>query len=352
MKKAYIFALFALATLMTLPKWNLLPIWRRDFVNIWLSGQAAQSGVDPYDVNAFFVFAQGFFPDVWLRQTNFTYPPHALFLFTPFSLLPPVFSLVAWSIVSLAFFYWAARPLMPKGLPAILGLLTPAGYINLIYGQTGLISAALFLLAFRPNGIAAALLTFKPHMGFLIIPALAKSRKALLSAIILSGIFVLASAVLLPDAWPEFVRHAGAFQGDKVISGAEHVWWFKATTPMAWYGFWGWLVYAAGAAYFLMRNYNVFTAATATFLISPYGFHYDMAAVCLGFTVLLYRYWDGMPVWQKAAASLAFLAPVIVDYGTWLIPPILLVGLFVQSEWRDGQSLYRNSAKLRPELSS
>lgn len=335
MKKTYIIALFALAALMTLPKWNLLPVWRRDFVNVWLSGQAAQSGVDPYDLHAFFVFAQNFFPEIWLRQTNFTYPPHALFLFTPFSLLPPVYSIIAWSIASLAFFYWAARPLIPKGMSAILALLTPAGYINLIYGQTGLISAGLFLLAFRPSGIAAALLTFKPHMGFLVIPALVRSRKALLSAIMLTGTLVVVSAVLLPDAWPEFMRHAVAFQGEKVASGAEYVWWYKATTPMVWYGLWGWLLYAAGAAYFLIRNYNVFTAATATFLISPYGFHYDMAAVCLGFAVLLYRHWDDLPVWQRVAASLAFMAPVIVDYGTWLISPILLVGLFVQSQWRE-----------------
>ena len=339
LKKAFIMALFAIAALSTLPKWNLLPMWQRDFVNIWLSGRALGSGINPYDIQAFYGFAQGYFPDVSLRQVNFTYPPHAILLFAPFSLLPPTVSLVAWDIASLALFYWAARPLMPEGMPTILALLTPAGLICLIYGQTGLISAALFLIAFRPNGLSAALLTFKPHMGFLVIPALARSRVALWTAIILTIALMMASAILLPSGWLDFARHAGVFQGGKLTGGTGQAWLFKGTTPMIGYGVWGWLLYAAGAVYLLARNFNIFTAATATFLISPYGFHYDMAAVSLGFAILLYSHWEVMPVWHKAVASLAFLAPLIVDAGTWLVPPILLLGLLVQGEWFDGSPI-------------
>ncbi len=64
-----------------------------------------------------------------------------------------------------------------------------------------------------------------------------------------------------------------------------------------------------------------------------------MAAVCLGFAILLYSRWDVMPAWQKAVAALAYLTPVIVGYGTWLVPPILLVGLLVQGQWLDGVRL-------------
>lgn len=335
-KKAYIIALFAIAAVITLPLWNLLPVWQRDFVNIWLSGRALGSGTNPYDVQAFYGFAQGYFPDVSLRQVNFTYPPHAILLFAPFSLLTPTASLIAWDMASLGLFYLAARPLMPEGMPTILALLTPAGLICLIYGQTGLISAALFLLAFRLNGVAAALLSFKPHMGFLVIPALIRSRSAFWTAIIAAIVLMVASAIIMPSGWRDFVHHAGVFQGAKLTSGSGQAWLFKGTTPMIGYGVWGWLLYAAGAAYLLARNFNVFTAATATFLISPYGFHYDMAAVCLGFAILLYGHWEAMPSWHKVVATLAFLSPLIVEAGTWLVPPILLLGLLVQSEWIGG----------------
>lgn len=345
LKRAVIIALLMVAAAAELPRWSANPVWMRDFIDFWLPGPAVAAGVDPYDLPALIAFAQGLFPAIWPPQVNFTYPPHAILLFAPLGLLSPTAAYVLWSLFSVGLFAWAAWPLMPKGLPLAVAVMTPACYINLRYGQSGLLSAALFLLAFRPNGIAAALLTFKPQLGALVIPAVARSPKAFVTAVVLTVAMVAASALIWPDAWPGWFQHATKFQGAKLASGAEQAWMSKAVTPMIWYGLAGWLVYAAGAAWFLSRNYNVFTAATATFLISPYGFHYDMAAVCLGFLILLYSHWDELPHWQKAAASLAFLTPVIVDYGTWLIPPILLVGLFVQTQWFEPTTLHIRRAR-------
>ena len=314
---------------------NLTPVAERDFGSIWAAGRAIMAGLDPYQVDAFKAFGDQL---LGVGPCNFTYPPHALFLFLPFAMLPAVPALVAWTLFSLAIFYWAARPLMPEGLPPVLALLVPPAIININFGQTGLITSALFLLAFRGSGLAAAALTFKPHMGFLVAPALLRDRRALATALIATLVFLLASALLF-GGWDEFFRHARDYQTGMLIDHSKISWVRQATTPMIGYGIWGSLMYAAGAAYLLSRNFNLFTAATATFLISPYGLHYDMAAVCLGFAILLYKCWDDMPAWHKAVAALAYLTPVIVGYGTWLVPPILLIGLLVQGQWLEGVRL-------------
>lgn len=335
MRLYVIAALWILGAVGPIAALNLAPVSERDFGSIWAAGRAIMAGVDPYQVDAFKAFGDRL---LGVGPYNFTYPPHALFLFLPFAMLPAVPALVAWTLFSFAIFYWAARPLMPEGLPPALALLVPPAIININFGQTGLITSALFLIAFRGSGLAAAALTFKPHMGFLVAPALLRDRRALATAIVATLVLVLASALLF-GGWDDFFRHARDYQGGKLVNHTQASWVLQATTPMIGYGLWGWLMYAVGGAYLLSRNFNLFTAATATFLISPYGLHYDMAAVCLGFAILLYTCWDAMPAWHKAVAALAYLTPVIVGYGTWLVPPILLIGLLVQGQWLEGVRL-------------
>lgn len=314
---------------------NLTPVAQRDFGSLWGAGRAIMAGIDPYQVEAFKTFGE---QQLGIGSYNFTYPPHALLLFMPFSFLPAVPAFIAWNLFSAAMFYQAARSLMPKGFPPILALLVPPVFINANFGQTGLITAALFLFAFRGGGLAAAALTFKPHMGFLVLPAMLRDRRALAVAVGATLALTLISALLF-GGWDDFFRHARDYQARTLFNHTQDVWVLQATTPMIGYGVWGWLLYAVGAIYLLSRNFNVFTAATATFLISPYGLHYDMAAVCLGFGILLFTKWDIMPVWHKAVAALAYLSPVIVGFGTWLVPPILLAGLLVQTEWLEGVRL-------------
>ena len=51
-----------------------------------------------------------------------------------------------------------------------------------------------------------------------------------------------------------------------------------------------------------------------------------------------------MPLDDKIAASVAFLTPVIVIYATtWIIPPILVWALFVQTKWTEGLRLHIRS---------
>jgi hypothetical protein len=334
------------ATGSCLTHFALVPVWERDFINYWLAPRALWEGVNPYDVKAYSDLGLAYFSHAKIPHFNFTYPPHSLFLFAPFSLLPPSTAFVTWNAVSLGAFYLAARPLMPKGMPAFVAVLSPATIICFEFGQTGLVSSALFLFAARGSGLAAAALTFKPHVGFLAAPALlGKSRKAFLTGMLLA-VAIIGLSTLTFDHWNDFLAHAFGHQGRLLVQGTQTIWYITGTTPMMGYGLTGLLIYGIVSAVVLSRNFNTFTAATATFLISPYGFHYDMSAVCLGFAVLLYSYWTETPLWQKAVACLAFLSPAIVSYGTWWVPPILLLGLFVQTQcfpgvklsWRDGRA--------------
>ena len=312
---------------------GLAPIWNSDYLNYWFAPQALRVGVNPYDVVGYSDYGLAFFPKAHAPQFNFTYPPHALFLFAPFSFLPPYVSYAAWDLVSLGAFYLAARPLLPKGLPAFLAVLSPATLICLQFGQTGLLSSALFLMAAGGSGLAAALLTFKPHLGFLVAPALLlKGRKPVLIAVAATIVLVVISELVFGH-WRDFLEHAGSYQASQIFDEpTKNIWYIIGVTPAMGYGPKGLVIYGLVSAFVLSRNFNVFTAATATFLISPYGFHYDMSAACLGFAVLLYTYWNKMPLWQRLVASLAFLTPIIVQFGTWWVPPILLLGLFVQTQ--------------------
>ena len=314
----------------------------RDFGSLWVGGHAIRAGINPYDFDAFKALGDQI---LGVAYYNFTYPPHALFLFAPFSYLPVLPSFLLWNVLGAAFFWWAARPWIPKGMPTVLAIVTPAALINFNFGQTGMICSALFLLAFRGNGLAAAALTLKPHFGFLVAFALLRNRRALLVAILGTVGLVLASALVF-GRWDDFIAHARDFQGQHLASLSQPLWFIYGISPGIGYGLWGLVPFALGAAYFLSRNFNVFTAATATFLISPYGLNYDMPAACLGFLVVLYSRWDDMPLIDKVGASLAFLTPVIVVYATtWVIPPILLWGLVIQTRWTEGLRLQIKSGE-------
>lgn len=343
----------------TVPSFRIGAIWDSDYLNYWFAPRAFRAGINPYDVASYKHYGLSFFPKANPSQFNFTYPPHSFFLFWPLSYLSPYVSLAAWDILSLAAFWFAAKRVVPKGLPAFLAVLSPATLLCLNFGQTSLVSGALFLMAAGGSGLAAGLLTFKPQLGFLAVPLLLlKGRKHVLIAVA-ATIFLIASSQLLFGHWKDFLDHAMGYQAGQIFDEEKkNTWYIIGTTPAMGYGRLGFAIYLAVATIVLSRNLNIWTAATATFLMSPYGFHYDMSAACLGFAVLLYSYWDKLPLWQRLVASLAFLTPVIVSYGTWWVPPILLLGLFVQTQCFPGVQLTRKGRRIavvpvnQPEPSS
>ena len=268
----------------------------------------------------------------WHVKSIYAYPPHALLLAAPFGLLPYEWAYAAWIVAGGALFMWAARPYWR--LPLILVVLTPAALVNVGFGQHGFFYGAAWLWAFSKRdsvaGLAAAALTFKPHLGLLVAPNILRRRYAFIIAAVSALILFMLSALLFPGGWNGFFVDATSYQAS-VMETKRATLVRMMVTPFIGYGFLVHILFAVAAVIMLVRSFNVFTAATATFLILPYGFHYDMTVVCLGFAVLLHERWADLPIWQRGIAALAFLSPALVDFGIWMVPPILLAGLYVQT---------------------
>jgi hypothetical protein len=201
------------------------------------------------------------------------------------------------------------------------------------FGQTGLLFGGLWLLAFKGRWQAVALLTFKPHLGIMGIFSL-RGWRTFAYVIMLTLILLVASISIFGWAvWPSFIEnsitHAARI-------GSMKRWLFAGVTPAMGYGLWGWALFAIAGTMLLAKNVNVFTTATATFLISPYGFHYDLTVVCLGFGLLIFNHWHRMPVRHRIPVALGFLSPVIAILGVWWMPPIIGCALWAQTKYDVG----------------
>ena len=315
----------------------------KDFANLWVAGRLALDGnvAAIFDVEA---FRQASVPLLGERiPGNYSYPPHALFLAVPFAVLPYKWSLVAWTLVGGAFFIWAAREHCRKIMPLFLTVLTPAALDNIRFGHYGFFAGGLFLLAFsnrRIAGFAAGALTIKPHLGLLVAVQMLRNRKALLLAIATAIALVFASLIAFgPSAWKAFLTDTLTYQSGLIAGAGRGKLVHMMPTPLIGYGLVGQLIFAACAVLLLTRCFNVWTAATATFLILPYAFHYDMTVANLGFAVLIFTRWEEMRLPEKLTACLGFLVPEFTTFGTWFAPPLLLAGLYVQTRQLDGSQL-------------
>jgi hypothetical protein len=315
-------------------------VFRTDFVNLWVAGRLTLAGeiATIFEPRAFQQATSAIFREQFTTN-NYSYPPFALFLAAPFGLLPYYPALLLWNGVGVASFTWAAKRLVPPEFPWWLAAFTPAGLVCLFWGHYGLLYGTLWLLAFTStplrSGVCAALMTFKPHLGLLLLPQALRNRRTLMVAI--CGTLLLSVAGGMVFGWPswrEFFTTTLRFQADLISEERRTQLMFLQVSPVISYGWIGQVYFGLIACWITARCFNVFTAATGTFLVLPYCFHYDMTAASLGFAVALWRY--ELPTWQQAICALAFLSPALVLFGNFLVPPILLAGLWVLSRQQDG----------------
>lgn len=304
----------------------------RDFSNLWVAGRLAIEGRvgDIFDVAKFREASHAMLG--MTSHNNYSYPPHALFLAMPFALLAHPIAFWLWNALSAAFFVWAARPHLPSGFPPILAAFTPAALACYWFGHYGLLIGGLWFLAFSGSGTAAALMTIKPHLGLLVAVQMLRNRRELAVCLAWVAALIGASAAVFGVAsWIAFLTVTFSYQVGLLRPHAMPVMNLTSVSPVIGYGIAGWVAFASAALAILYRNFNLWTAATATFLIVPYGFHYDLTVVCLGLGVLIYSRWHEMQLWERALVSLAFLVPELLIFGAWIAPPLLLAALFVQS---------------------
>ncbi|RVT94547.1 glycosyltransferase family 87 protein [Sphingomonas crocodyli] len=328
----------------------------RDFVNIWVGGKLAWGGrLDIlYDPQAYWAAARGMFAG--LLPHNYSYPPQSLIPAALLSLLPYPAALATWLVATTGLFLIAARPFM-RGLPLWMAALTPGALINIWAGQYGLLAGALWLFAFAAMdrrqgqaGLSAALLTVKPHLGLLIpIIWIARRRWTALGVAVAGTLAIVAVSAALfgTGIWIDYLTKAPETQRAILEAPGDQLYFrMMPTTLVALRGYpamLGIAVQAATALAALALLWRArkagagdlaFIAATATFLILPYAFDYDMTVATLGFGLTLATRWRRLAAWEAPVLCVAYLLPGrMIAFGAipvGVAPLVLLGALWVQ----------------------
>jgi alpha-1,2-mannosyltransferase len=329
--------------------------WGRDFINVWTGGHLVREGrIDLiYNLSAYAEYQRSLFHGIELH--NYSYPPVSFPLAACLSLLPYPLALAIWLSGTAAFFVWAARPWWPKEAgPAWLAIITPAALVNIWAGHYGFLLGGLFLLGWqnlesRPRiaGLFFGLMLIKPHLALMVplILAIRKQWTAVAWAAGTAATLVVATTLAYGWApWHDFLfrttgvqaqmidPRAGLF-GTMSTSMASGVLRIGGTMSMAV------AMHAALAIPALIMTARAaasgagtrdiaFIAATATFIVLPYSFNYDLTVVMIGALWVLTR--PDLSESDQRLAFYGFLSPQVgMVLSGFMIPamPIMLMGL-------------------------
>lgn len=336
----------------------------RDFLNAWAAGQLTVQGQigTIYSIDGY-LQALGQLIGHPIDFHAFSYPPTLLLFLWPLGLLGYLPALVIWIAGTITALLLAARPyLARKGLPLWIPALLPASIVNIWAGHHGFVLAALWLAAFaviprRPlvAGLLIALLTLKPHMG-LLIPLLLILRRewgtfgaAALGTLAIAAISVAAFGF---QPWIDYVQATAPMQTALLAQGGVM---YLQMMPTPYVSFWVTTysvpfaiamhaMFAGAALTVLVRGALRDTpwpelglmAATATFLVLPYAFNYDMVVVGLSAAILLYGHGSRLGPIDRLVTLLALGTPILVlmtnGAGIPLLPFALLGFLLVQAK--------------------
>jgi hypothetical protein len=310
-------------------------VWGRDFANAWTGGHLVNDGrlSKLYDVAAYQLYQRQLFGPI--GQHSFSYPPITFPILAGLARLPYLAALTVWQVAGVAFFIWAAKPWWPERLgPVWLAALTPAALVNLWAGQYGFFIGGLFLLGWRQvelgrsilAGVCFGLMLIKPQLAVLVPLALALRRewRAIISAAI--TVFALIAASILAygiQPWRDLVfgtgpflaqliNARGSFFGFMSTSAATAAFSRGASLPLA---LGCQAVFTAGGLYAVVasairkapiQEFALITA-TATFVVLPYGFNYDMTVAMLGALYVMAS--PGRSTMDWRLAFYGFIAP-------------------------------------------
>lgn len=345
-----------------------------DFWVFWAAGRLAAEGrlTELYDLSAFSAFQASIVGDP-VRQAEvhpFPYPPHALLMFRPLASIPYGAALAVWIAVTGALFLLAAaigesRDVKFERTALLIG--APVVTIAVFAGQTGLLTAALFVAGFRLlerrpilAGILFGLLTFKPHLGLLIPIAVAASgqwRAIGAAAVTTVALAVLSAMVFGWSLWADYFDFSAVMTSlvRAELAGAAGTGFtgLQASVFAALYSsgapLWVSIVVQAavctGAGIVVFRVYRVRRAmdfrlpvlAALTFLASPYVFFYDMPLLAFAVVVsgrAMIR--GGLRPGDALALTAAWVLPLIGLAANAIGAPLspLLVAGFALVVWR------------------
>ncbi len=275
----------------------------RDFANTWLGGSLALSGkpqthfaVEAYNALLAEQFGANYPFHIW------SYPPHFLLFTWPFALLPYTTGYVVYCLAGIVA-YLAVVSEGERRLDHLLLLaLAPAVTVNIWCGQNGFWTAALLVggltqLDRRPllAGVLFGVLSIKPQLGVLAPLMLALTgrwRTIAAAAATIALLFGAACIVFGPDVWTAYVNDAMPVQSKVFLRDYEN---FMTHMPTAFMNarVAGFSLQLAAALQALISVFSVAAVVwtfwrgrdavlskalfvTATFLVTPYAFNYDM----------------------------------------------------------------------------
>ncbi|MEM8770041.1 MAG: glycosyltransferase family 87 protein [Pseudomonadota bacterium] len=322
-----------------------------DFSAFFIAARAAAEGAAAqiYDPTLFQERLNTAFPGRDDLTLTWQYPPTYFLIAAPFAALPYLPGYTLWSGATALFFALLIRRRTEDPIIFFGVLSAPAFFAAFVTGQNGFLTAALLLLAAqnpksRPviAGLAAGLLTVKPHLGLLIPIAYIAAgcwravSIAIVTAAALAGASILAYG-LAP--WAEFLG-AVIDVGGRVASGVMPL--AKMTTPYSAALFAGLpdmvakliaLIAMIGAGAFIWRVWRKIddpalrasALIAGVFIAAPYGFYYELIALAYPCVIIAAR---GVKTgWLKYERWL--LA------GAWALP----AGVTALADMRQGPSL-------------
>jgi hypothetical protein len=200
-----------------------------DFINMWVGARLGVAGdtATLFDWPRYVEFLRAVTePDFPVK--NWSYPPSVLLFVWPLAFLDHATGLALWYAAGFLAYALAVRSLARTygiGLwsaPVWLALVAPAVTANIVMGQVGLFTAALFVggMSLRERrpilaGLLFGLLTLKPHLG-LVLPILliVERRPAVFAAAAATAVsLVLATSLVFGfDVFPNYLREVGPTQ--------------------------------------------------------------------------------------------------------------------------------------------
>jgi hypothetical protein len=309
-----------------------------DFISFFAAASAAASGdaARVYDHDWF----RGFEASLTGAQFFwvYPYPPIAMLLSLPLTLLPCLPSLFVWVLTGTALCFELLRRLVGRRAAALATAGAPAVVVNIFGGQNGCFTAALLgggLMVVHRSPVTAGILfgclAYKPQMAVAVPFALAAAGnwRAIAAAAATVGVLLLATLTLFGSAsWVGFIEQAPAYG-----HAFEHndAFWARMPTVFAamreggaapTLAFAVQLISAGFALGTLVIIWRSPTSAeikaaslpVATFLVTPYAFYYDA-------TILIFAAaWLG-----REGVRTGFLPGERVGFAMLLILPLPVV---------------------------
>ncbi len=348
----------------------------RDFVNYWMSGRLALSGETDllFRLHDYQSALEATFGLPGLEPRHWSYPPHLLLLTAPLGLMPFGVAYAVFQFATAAFFACSIRAILKEqGITnagrsfaqTVALLLLPFALFEFGAGQNGFLfgGAILYALALRKSrpflaGLMLAVLTMKPQLGVLfpVLLLMERNYAAILWTVVCTG-FVLGLTTLcfgLP-VWQGFLQTtldnqtSVALEGTGVFLRMMPTWFaaFRAVGLSADLAMLGHFVIALPVlALCIAAMWKAQSAGTrtrllvyATFLVTPYGFTYDIGPV-LAVAAFAFASWSSAQRtnvrWvEPIGAALLFamplwMPPLGLGAAATLVAPLVLTVLFVR----------------------